>query len=186
MSDFNLRDHIRETLAATAEENLSEITYIIYASIPCNAIREALKQALPEVVRKELAIAPRLDHACSDTQTLAVEPGQSTDGGEARESPSPISASLPPVGNIRNSRAALFRRNRFRISVWIGAGTYRQILDCTRTDLEFAAAENDRQAHANEVTARRYRRLAKAMVERDVETVAELTDAEIEEALRDE
>jgi hypothetical protein len=70
--------------------------------------------------------------------------------------------------------------------VWIGDKTYRNILDCTRADLEFAAEESHRQAEANAATERRYRRLAKLMADRGVDTVAELSDEEIWEVMSGE
>lgn len=166
--DFNLHQHIRRILADTTDENLNSLTDIVFASIPNAALRDALHQALPEVVRRELATSPRLGQKEPETHALNTEAGTNS------------------VGNLRNSRTAIFRRNRFRVSVWIGGGNYRQLLDCTREDLEFAAAESDRQAKANEATAERYRRLTKKLIECGADKVADLTDDEIEEALRDE
>jgi hypothetical protein len=191
---FDLRQHIRTILAETSEENLDTLTSLIFDRTPKSATREAYRQALTEVVRKELATAPRapkhdsdsrLDQSRADAHEIRIEPG-STSAGEGHPcSDTQIGRTLPG-GNLRNSRTALFRRNRWRISVWIGDKTYRNILDCTRADLEFAAEESHRQAEANAATERRYRRLAKLMADRGVDTVAELSDEEIWEVMSGE
>jgi hypothetical protein len=191
---FDLRQHIRTILAETSEENLDTLTSLIFDRTPKSATREAYRQALTEVVRKELATAPRasresqdprLDQTRTDTHGRSIDPG-STSAGEGQRTPDIQSPDTLPGGNLRNSRTALFRRNRWRISVWIGDKTYRNILDCTRADLEFAAEESHRQAQANAATERRYRRLAKLMADRGVDTVAELTDEEIQEVMGSE
>lgn len=182
---FDLRQHIRTILAETSEENLDTLTSLVFEATPKATSREAYRQALPEVIRKELAKAPRLDHPTPDTQNGCIEPGQDI-AGEGQDGTDTQDVATLPSGNVRNSRAALFRRTRFRISVWIGDKTYRNILECTAENLAFAAAESDRQAEANAATARKYRRLVKVMEQRQVSTVAELTDEEIQEALGDE
>jgi hypothetical protein len=191
---FDLRQHIRTILAETTEENLDTLTSLIFDRTPKSATREAYRQALTEVVRKELATAPRApkessdsrpDHVDHDAQGGHIGPG-STSAGEGQRSFDAQGNPTLPGGNLRNSRTALFRRNRWRISVWIGDKTYRNILDCTRADLEFAAEESHRQAEANAATERRYRRLAKLMADRGVDTVAELSDEEIWEVMSGE
>jgi len=191
---FDLRQHIRTILAETSEENLDTLTSLIFDRTPKSATREAYRQALTEVVRKELATAPRapkhdsdsrLDQRTSDTQGTIIEPGSKSAGEGHRSLDTQVARTLPG-GNLRNSRTALFRRNRWRISVWIGDKTYRNILDCTRADLEFAAEESHRQAEANAARERQYRRLAKLMADRGVDTVAELTDEEIQEVMGSE
>jgi hypothetical protein len=191
---FDLRQHIRTILAETTEENLDTLTSLIFDRTPKSATREAYRQALTEVVRKELATAPRapkessdsrLDQSRADAHEIRIEPG-STSAGEGHRSLDLHRTPTLSGGNLRNSRTALFRRNRWRISVWIGDKTYRNILDCTRADLEFAAEESHRQAEANAATERRYRRLAKLMADRGVDTVAELSDEEIWEVMSGE
>jgi hypothetical protein len=191
---FDLRQHIRTVLAETSEENLDTLTSLIFDRTPKSATREAYRQALTEMVRKELATAPRapkhdsdsrLDQEQSDAQPVRIEPGHNSAGEGQTGGDTQIQSTLPG-GNLRNSRTALFRRNRWRISVWIGDKTYRNILDCTRADLEFAAEESHRQAEANAATERRYRRLAKLMADRGVDTVAELSDEEIWEVMSGE
>lgn len=192
MNEFDLRAHIRAALAETTEENLYTLTELILKGIPKRAYAEALAQALPEVVRKELATAPRaatedsrFGHLEAGTHTRNAEPGNNS-ASEGQATSEPHRPSTPTGGqNTRNSRASIFRRNRFRISVWIGQGNYRPILDCTVAELEFAAEESHRQAEANAATERKYRRLVKKMIQRQAEKVADLTDAEIEEALTD-
>lgn len=187
MPTFELNDHIREILADTAEEDLDLLTRKVFESIPRNQTREALRQALYDAVRHVLTYAPRPGQSQFATQGGYAEAGSdSTTGEDQRPSGTHAIPVLPGGGNVRNSRAALLRRNRFRMSVWIGNRQFRHILECTRENLEFAAAESDRQAEANANTAQRYRRLVKKMAERHVATVGELSDQDIAEALNDE
>lgn len=184
---FNLRDHIRDILAETAEENLDALTALVFDRTPRNAIREAYRQALTEAVRAELPRATRPDQRSSDTQSLAIGAGSDSTTGGSHQRPDTHRGFAPSGGgNVRNSRAARLRRARFRLNVHVGQRTYRNILDCTAEDLLFAAAECDQMAQANAQAAERYRRLVKVMNQRQVEKVADLTDEEIEEVVGDE
>lgn len=184
---FNLRDHIREVLASTDEGNIRTLSELVFDATPRQQIREAYRQALLENVRNELATAPRPDHQARDVHRTRVGAGSTSTIGEGQE---PLDTQLartsPGGGNVRNNRVARMRRARFRISVRWAHEQYKHILDCTADDLLFAAAESDRQAEANAATAARYRRLVKIMRQYDAETVAELTDEQIDEVLRDE
>lgn len=181
---FDLRQHIRDILAETTEENLDILTAMVFDRTPHNAIREAYRQALTEAVRAELPRATRPDQRSCDTQRPAIGAGSDSIAGEGHPYPDTQKArTLSGGGNVRNSRAARLRRARFRLNVHVGQRTFRNILDCTAEDLLFAAAECDRMAEANAQAAERYRRLVKVMNQRQVEKVADLTDEEIEEAI---
>lgn len=182
---FDLRLHIRAVLAETAEENLDTLASMVFDRTAVADVREAYRQALTEIVRRELATAPRPDHTAHDAQQTFVGSGLSSAGDDQGSLDTHL-AGVVSGGNIRNSRAALFRRYRFRESVWVGEKTFRNILDCTAQDLAFAAAESERQAENNAAASRRYRRLAKAMAEHGAATVAELTDEQIRQAMGDE
>lgn len=191
--DFDLRQHIRTVLAETADENLDVLTALVFERTPRQAVRDAYRQALAEVVRKELATAPRLpdprlDQVHRDTHSSLIEPGQNSVTGEGQKPSETQSGTTLPGGgqNHRTSRTALFRRFGFRESVCVGDKTYRRLLECTAENLAFAAAESERQSDANAAAARRYRRLLKLMAERHAKTVAELTDDEVREAMTDE
>lgn len=185
---FNLNRHIREILAVEASEDLGELTDAVLRGIATRDIVDALRQALPTYIRTQLGDAERP----TDSRAGQVRPdAHSGPAGAGTNSPDgyaiggATSNHAPrPVGGP--SRVTLFRRNRFRVSVWIGEGQYRSILECTIENLEHAAAESDRHVESNAARARQYRRLTKKMRERAVATVAELTDAEIQEALTDE
>lgn len=181
---FDLRQHIRDVLAETTEENLDTLTAMVFDRTPRNAIREAYRQALTEAVRAELPRAIRPDHTAADTQPVIIGAGSdSTTGGSQDIADTHDDCAPSGGGNVRNSRAARLRRARFRLNVHVGQRTFRNILDCTAEDLLFAAAECDRMAEANAQAAERYRRLVKVMNQRQVEKVADLTDEEIEEAI---
>lgn len=184
MTTFDLRQHIRDVLAETTEENLDILTAMVFDRTPHNAIREAYRQALTEAVRAELPRAIRPDHGTPDTHTPVIGAGSdSTTGGSQSLSDTHRSHAPSGGGNVRNSRAARLRRARFRLNVHVGQRTFRNILDCTAEDLLFAASECDRMAEANAQAAERYRRLVKVMLQRQVEKVADLTDEEIEEVI---
>lgn len=191
MVDFHLREHVRQVLATTPGEDLDVLVAAVFVATPETAYAEAYRQALAPLVRVALATAERpdtmttrLDQGIPDTQMTSIEPGQDTDGEVAI--PRSESSDCPPlpVGpNIRNSRAArILRRNRFRKSISLGGGVYRDILECTVADLERAAAESDQLADENYAAARRYRKLVKVMVETGAETAGDLTDETLEEA----
>lgn len=183
MSEFNLTQHIRGILAGSSEENLDELTDLVFRATWKRDHAEAYRQALPDAIRHQLASHPRADTNTggkgqmeTDAQDCYTLPA----GNDPQDTVGPEALIRP---NLRNSRAALLRRNRFRLSVWLGNKTYRNILECTAADLEFAAGESDRQATANAQQAERYRRLVKAMREANAETVNALTDEQITEAL---
>lgn len=185
---FNLNRHVRETLAGTSAESIDDLVSDVLGGIRSRDFGEALRQALPTYIRTQVGAAERptdsrLGQEGADAQFLSTEAGNSSPDGEARADSQPRHDS-PAVGG--NSRVALFRAHRFRITVWIGDKQYRSILECTIDNLEHAAAESDRHAESNAARARQYRRLTKVMRERGVAVVAELTDVEIEEALRDD
>lgn len=179
---FILRRHIREVLDETGETDIETLADAVYARTPRNEIREAYRQALSDQVRKVLGYhAPHLDRdEVGMGSTSAIGRGHNSTDTQTGHTPS-------GGGNIRNSRAALLRRNRFRVHVWLGQGVpEKHVLECTRDNLEFAAAESDRNAQSNARRARQYRRLVKIMTDRGVSTVGELIDDDIEEALNDE
>lgn len=181
---FDLRQHIRDVLAETTEENLDVLTAMVFDRTPHNAIREAYRQALTEAVRVELPRAIRPDQGTIDTHIRIIGADQDSTTGGSQAIADTHGATAPSGGgNVRNSRAARLRRARFRLNVHVGQRTFRNILDCTAEDLLFAAAECDRMAEANAQAAERYRRLVKVMNQRQVEKVADLTDEEIEEAI---
>lgn len=181
---FDLRQHIRDVLAETTEENLDTLTAMVFDRTPRNAIREAYRQALTEAVRAELPRAIRPDQMTLDTHSATIGAGSDSTTGGSHQLPDTQGDPAPSGGgNVRNSRAARLRRARFRLNVHVGQRTFRNILDCTAEDLLFAAAECDQMAEANAQAAERYRRLAKVMNQRQVGKVADLTDEEIEEAI---
>ena len=181
---FDLRQHIRDILAETTEENLDVLTTIVFERTPHDAIREAYRQALTEAVRAELPRAIRPDQGAIATHTATIGAGSDSTTEERHPILDTQSAAAPSGGgNVRNSRAARLRRARFRLNVHVGRRIFRNILDCTVEDLLFAAAECDQMADANAQAAERYRRLVKVMNQRQVEKVGDLTDEEIEEAV---
>lgn len=182
MTTFDLRQHIREVLATTNEENLDALADLVYQKTSRKMMPIAYRQALTDIVRGELAYAPRPRQAAPDDQRYSTGSGSSpaTGGGIASLG---VGLALTPSGggNVRNSRAALFRRNKFRMSIHVGNRTFRHILDCTAEDLVFAKAEVESMARANMIAADRYERLLKVMQRRKVEHVGDLTDDEIAE-----
>lgn len=195
MADFHLREHVRHVLATTPGENVDDLVAAVFEATPANAYAEAYRQALAPMIRVALAHAERPDpqavqpdQSVLDTQGSPIGLGASTDGEEAigRSIPSP-DAPLPVGPNLRNSRAArLLRRNRYRQAISIGDGVYRDILECTVADLEYAAAESEKLAAENEAAAWRYRKLVKLMAEHHVETVGDLTEEQLQEVFGDE
>lgn len=189
---FDLRQHIRTILAETDEENLDTLTTLVFDRTPKAATREAYRQALTEVVRRELATAPRastdsrLDQTGLDTQTTYIEPGHNSAGEGQADLETQARVTLPGGQNLYNSKAAKIRRimkalrsKGYNASVGVRDKRYVPILECTIEHLEIAASENDHQAEANATAARRYRRLAKLMREREARIVADLSEDDL-------
>jgi hypothetical protein len=178
MTDFDLRHHIQAILAETTEENLDTLTELIFEKTARKDVREAYRQALPVIIRNELARAPRPDHGSGGGDQFA---------GATQDAPAPSVGTTHIAGTgtvdyrqgLATSRVARFRRNNFRITVWVGEKTYRHILDCTRADLEHAAAQSHEKAEANLRAAERYEKLLKVMTDNGAEKVSDLTDEQI-------
>ena len=178
---FSLRALIREVLAETDETNLDSLTGQVFSATGDDYLEEAYAQALPSLIRQVIGAATRPyvslpGQISSEAPTATAGEGHSHAGTQAL-------STLPGGQNLINSRVARFRRNRYRISVHVASKEYRHILDCTREDLAFAASESHAHADANRAAAHRYERLIKAMEQRSVTTVGELTDLEIDALL---
>lgn len=179
---FNLRALIREVLAETDETNLDDLTDRVFAATGKRNIHLAYAQALPSLIREVIGSAVR-PHSPLPGQ-ISSEAHTATAGEGHSSADAQDTRTLPGDGvSVDTSRVALFRRARYRISVHVAEKTYRHILDCTMEDLAFAASESHAHADANRAAAHRYERLMKAMDERNVRTVGQLTDLEIEALL---
>lgn len=191
--NFHLREHVRHVLATTPGEDLDALVEAVFRATPPEMYADAYRQALAPVVRVALATAERpapetarLDQPGDDTHRPFIESGLSSGEGGQLQIDTHTGTTPLPGTNIRNSRAArILRRNRFRASISIGDGMYRDILDCTVADLERAAAESEQLAGENYAAAQRYRELIKIMAQNHVETAGELSDEMLEEAFTD-
>lgn len=174
MSNFDLKQLVRETLPEH-DVDLDELTDLVYQATPRNQLREAYRQALRNVVRLELAHAPRSDQSPVEAQNGYVGSGSTSAGADHF----PPETHERPVGtggapNIRNSRASLLRRSGFRERLHIGDGIYRCLEDCSISDLKYAAEERRELSAQNAAAAGRYERLMKRMEEHHVDRVGDL------------
>lgn len=76
------------------------------------------------------------------------------------------------------------RRARAYVDRRVFVGEWKFLADCTPDDLDVAVQLHHDKAAAVTAEAERYERLAKVCRDRGVETVGDLDDAEVEEALQ--
>lgn len=152
MSDFNLRQLVREVLRTSVLADPTDVAVEVMRRIPKNMIRVALEQVLREVVRNVMA--------------------------EERAA-SRVNTSVPqsPAHSGRSSKVAGIRdgwQRRLRDRVHVGASEWKLLGSCTYEDLLFAASERRELAEQNAAVARQYDAWARLINEHGVGTFGEL------------
>lgn len=169
-AELNLTALIRAVIDESDEVAPEAIAKLVLDRVKANQRADALRQALPALVRSEFL---RGSPGFSPTSTPARQ-GTVEDHG-TRAGGGPTSSK---VAAIREHWRAVLRQ---RIAV--GDGEYRMLSDCTALDLE-AAAERRRQ-HATQTLARATQldALAALVREHGVSTVGELPDTALRPAV---
>lgn len=172
--DFDLQDVTRATIG-DRKWTLDELVEAVYKATPAASLHVAYKTALRDYVRHQLGA--RTGQMSVDDQVGLAGSGADPDSGPDQRSGDSHSGSVGAGQNVARSRASRFRelyRAGFRRQVHVGAGVWQPLLDCTRADLLFAAAECRVMAAGNVAAAERYELLA-AQVS-DTGKVADLPD----------
>lgn len=156
MSDFILRQLVRDILAETDAADPGEIAGQVMARIPPRMIRVALSQALRLYVRQVIS--------------------------ETRTAHPPVA----PTAINRSAKVAAIRdgwQKRLRDRVHVGGSEWKFLADCTYEDLIAAASERRQMADRNNAWARTYDAWARLLTEHNVTTFGELPAAEQMQAL---
>lgn len=170
--DFNLERLIRAVAAEGKSADPLEVAAVVHRRIHCLSRDEALRQALPHLVRAEFRRSAPLSYL-----PLTDSPS----GHWSIEAHSTVAAGGTPsrkVAAIRNWFEAAKR------SPLTGAdGTAKFLIDCTVFDLVAAAERREDHARRTAARAGQLRALAALLAEHDVNTVGDLPDAVLYSAL---
>ncbi|MFJ4847569.1 hypothetical protein [Streptomyces sp. NPDC088733] len=144
MSDFNLRQIVRDVLAASTMADPRDLAAEVYGRIPPDDYGTALAQCLPDVVREQIR----------QSRNLTTAPMAETPGGRAAPARS---------AKVSGIRAMWAQRLRERIHIGPAASDWRLLGDCGFDELMFAAAERRELAVRNAAKAEEYQELAEAL-----------------------
>lgn len=148
MSDFVLRDLVREVLHENNLTDPGDIAEEVLRRIPRGNLRVALGQALRLYVRQ---INSEGRNRSPDIPAVAA-PNQSW-----------------KVAGVRDGW-----QRRLRVLEHVGGSTYKPLANCTYEDLLFCATERRALAERNSARARQYDAWARLLTEHDVKTFGEL------------
>lgn len=148
---FDLRALVRDVLRASEQPNPDWLVEAVLARVPEGEMAEALRQALPSIIREA---------AARERSANPIAPSSS------------MPTKAPGSWKVQAIREEWQRALRNRIHV--GPGDYKFLGDCTYDDLLFAAAERTAIADKNAAIARSYNALAALLTEHDAKTVRDL------------
>lgn len=154
---FNLKVEIKKIIDTTDLADPRDIAVKVAESIPAKLLREALAQALPELVRVELG------------RVRQYNPAPTT--GPNRSS---------KVTAIRDAW-----RRHLRDRIHIGRGVWQMLADCTAENFRAAAEERRVNAARSLALADRYDRYAEACETHGVDRFADLPESVQAELLAD-
>lgn len=171
--EFNLKREIRDVIRGTDLASPEEISAKVLENVPESAVWEALAQALPDLVRIEVA----RERARPATAARPATPTPTADN-PARASHGVQSA------KVREIREHWQRHLRDRISV--GRDTWLMLADCTAGDLRVAAEERRARADRMNDAADRYSRYADVCEEHKVARFGLLPKRVLADLFRDQ
>lgn len=156
-TDFSLKAEIKKVVDTTDLADPREIAAKVAENIPAKMLRQALAQALPELVRVELTRSRR-----------------------------PPTAPAPSAHSAKRTAIAEMWRRHLRDRVHIGQSGWLLLGDCSAENFRTAAAERRALAIANSAAAEKYDRYADACDEHGVDRFADLPEALQAELLQGE
>lgn len=147
MSDFILRELVREVLSGTDEADPGVIAGMVVAQIRKADRDAALSQTMRLFVRQIIS-ETRISHR----------------------------ATVTPIRPNRSMKVASIREESRRLDdrLHVGASQWKKLRDCTYEDLLAVAAERQENADRNAAWAREYRAMASAVLDADVATFGDL------------
>jgi len=176
--DFNLRDVIRSIIATNSKVwPIDEVVVEVVDIIDGDDLREALRQALPCLIREILA-----EHRPQGRIGL---PARNVTGRHEIRQPaarhrdyleSPFNR--PPATQTNGSRKGSEIRNAWQrvldAPYAVAGGDHKRLGDCTYEDLYWMAGQLDIQSSDLQSRARGFRELAMLINDHDVTTIREL------------
>lgn len=182
MTDFNIRQLIRDVLRSSTMADPGEIAVEVMRRIPDSRVWEALAQVLRDAVRETMR-SERTGNSftVSDGEPAAKPKLTVTPQGSPYSAPSPemngpverprVPNRSPKVSAIRDGWQ---KRLHDRVHVGAGGGDWKLLKSCTYEDLIFAAKERHETADRNAAAARQYGAWARLITEHDVATFGDL------------
>lgn len=171
MSDFNLRQLVRDVLTASTMADPRDLASEVFRRIDPDDYAAALTQCLPDIVREQI----RASRNRVDEVTLELEHAPATEVPVMAEMPGPVGRTKQrPVKSAKVAGIRDWWQTKLRERVHIGSSEWRLLGDCTFADLMFAAQERRSIAAANSVKASEYAGLAEALQAHGVERVRDL------------
>lgn len=161
MSDFNLRQLVRDVLTSSTMADPRDLAAEVFHRIDPADYSAGLTQCLPDIVREQI----RMSRNAVTPAALAELPSI------VREAPRRLPARSAKVEGIRDWWK---ERLRERLSVGPNAADWRMLGDCSAADLDFAAADRRTIAAKTLAKAAEYAELAEAVRVAGVERVRDL------------
>lgn len=152
MTEFNLRQVVRDVLRESDEADPGVIAGQVIARIPKSAYGAALSQAMRLFVRQVVSETRTSNAPPSNVRPIRPTPSKSWKGQGIRDN----------------------WQRRLKDRVHVGRSEWKLLGQCTYADLMAAASERQELADRNRAWARQYRAYASAVEEAEVETFADL------------
>lgn len=185
MTEFNLRQLVREVLAASTMADPGDLADEVSRRIGDEDLRSALDQALRTFVREEIT-RQRMRRTPAE-ELASLQLAQVTTSTSARpvvllERPSAtpsmrLPAAAPKPAPARSAKVAGIRewwRAELKNPIHVGEKQWLPLGDCGFDELMFAAAERRDMAERNAARAKSFTRLAEAVRAAGVERVRDL------------
>lgn len=167
MSDFNIRQLIREVLRSSTMADPGSVADEVMRRIPKQMVRAALVQVLRDVVRQVMGEERQANRGGSSA--TAEPPALRLADGNDESKPVP-NRSWKRVGISDGWQKRLMDR----VHVGQSARDWKLLKFCTYEDLLFAANERRGIADSNAAVARQYDAWARLLNEHDVTTFGDL------------
>lgn len=176
---FNLRMLIREVADSSTIADPARLAEEVARRISSRDRAAALEQALPTLVQHVVS-RRRVSLDMTDAFPAHTPAPGSSSGGAVSEA---HSAAQRPSSKVAGIRETWRRMLRDRIAVGPERGDWKFLGDCTIADLQFASSIREEHARRNAARAEQLRDLADRLGKSGVETVGQLPDSDLGDAL---
>lgn len=171
---FDLSTLVHHVLAASDQDEPTDLVREVFVRIPVSDHAEALRQALRPLIVKLITTRRSnvFDASSSDDELQDL-----LDGHLLRRNAQDTSTVQQPTSwKVSAIQSSEFRALRDRMCV---NGAYKRLGACTADDLRMLASDRDKLAVANAHQADRFRYMEKSVRERRVATLADLPAVEL-------